>query len=69
MSAIAVTSIEFGPVTIPLASIKVVRQAKDRTAIVVFQNGNELETKDQYRDVSERMVSTRVWGSVSTEAA
>ena len=64
MPAIAVNSTDYGPLTIPLTNIRIVKQAADRTAIVVFSDGGELATKDAYKDVSERMISTRVWGSV-----
>lgn len=69
MPAIAITHQEHGSLTIPLTSINVVRKAADGKAIVVLNNGNELQAKEPYKDVSERMTSVNIWGSVTTEPA
>lgn len=69
MPAIAITHQEHGALTIPLTSINVVRKATDGKAIVVLNNGNELQAKEPYKDVSERMISVNIWGSVTTEPA
>jgi len=67
MPAVQVHAEGLGPVTIPLGSISVVRRSPKGTAVVVLQTGSEINTKDVYERVSERMCSVSVWGTVSTE--
>jgi len=69
MAAIAITTDEHGPLTIPLASVNILRKAKNGRAIVVFHNGSEITAREEYQKVSDRMISVQIWGSVATEAA
>lgn len=69
MPAVQVHAEGLGLVTIPLGSISVVRRSPTGTAVVVLQTGSEINTKDAYKDVSEKMCSVKVWGIVSTEQA
>ncbi len=69
MAAIAITTESQGPVTIPLASVNVLRKSKSGRAVIVFHNGSELEAQESYKQVSEKMTSVQVWGSVTTESA
>jgi|GEM_PF-3348365 len=69
MPAIAITSPEHGPVTIPMTSINVVRRGQNAKAIIVLQNGSEMQTNEDYAKLSALMVSVNIWGSVTTEPA
>ncbi|WP_417851696.1 hypothetical protein [Thalassoglobus sp.] len=65
--AISVTTADRGPATIPIQTIRLVRQGEKREAIIVFNDGREVNVKESYKIVSEQLTEVRVWGTISIE--